>query len=292
MKICEPHLIYTKIMAKKHLDKARKKRDNEFYTRYQDIQFQVESFKDNFAGKTVYCNCDSLHSNFYKYFYDNFSDLKLKRLIVTGLNPKTGEGQKIEYDGVFLRISPHPWDYADKQNLELLNQENLIVCTNPPFSKIRQYLPTVFDSKAQFLIMAPILIFKYKALIPYILADNVFWTTKRQGFWFHRDNGELQRIGSAVFITNLGQRPKHELALVDRNPATYKRFDKFPEWIEIGSIFKIPKSFEGGMGVPINYMFHHDPAAFRLVDIISSGKTFVEGEEKFARVIIKNREFC
>lgn len=40
-------------MAKKHLDKARKKRDDEFYTRYQDIQFQVESLKDSFAGKTV-----------------------------------------------------------------------------------------------------------------------------------------------------------------------------------------------------------------------------------------------
>ena len=276
-------------MTKAHLDNARRNKNDEFYTQYGDIAKQVQQLQSSFIGKTVYCNCDSTHSNFYKYFHDNFTQLGLERLIVTGWNPETGQGEKIEYDGTSLHITtPYPYDYAHPDNLRILKQDNLIVCTNPPFSMLRQYLPTVFDSGAGFLIVANLLIFKYRALIPYVLADDVFWTTNRQGFNFYRGDGTIKRVGLAVFVTNLGQRPAHNLPLVDKTPKEYEIYDDHPNRIETGSIFNIPRTFEGEIGVPIAYMFHHDPKKFRLVNVLPTG-ALVGGKNKFSRVIIQHR---
>jgi len=69
-----------------HLGLARKRKQNSFFTLYRDIEDELKYYdKKIFKNKTVYCNCDTEHSNFYKYFVDHFEDLGLKKLIVTGV---------------------------------------------------------------------------------------------------------------------------------------------------------------------------------------------------------------
>ena len=41
-----------------NLHKAKKARNDEFYTRLPDIENELRHYKDQFKGKTVYCNCD------------------------------------------------------------------------------------------------------------------------------------------------------------------------------------------------------------------------------------------
>lgn len=66
------------------LNGARRKKNDEFYTLYGDIEEAVELYKDYFKGKKVLCNCNnSESSNFYKYFTDHFKELGLKRLTCT-----------------------------------------------------------------------------------------------------------------------------------------------------------------------------------------------------------------
>lgn len=36
-------------------------------------------------GKTIYCNCDTTESEFYKYFVEHFEELGLECLIATGI---------------------------------------------------------------------------------------------------------------------------------------------------------------------------------------------------------------
>ncbi|MHA1146569.1 MAG: adenine-specific methyltransferase EcoRI family protein [Candidatus Helarchaeota archaeon] len=79
-------------MANTGLIKAKKVKNDEFYTRYQDIQKEVEAYlkydSDTFRGKIVYCNCDDPYeSNFFRYFALNFDRLGLKRLITTSYKP-------------------------------------------------------------------------------------------------------------------------------------------------------------------------------------------------------------
>ena len=70
------------------LTAAKKAKQDEFYTRYVDIQKEVEAYlefdPDAFRDKVIYCNCDDpFESNFFKYFAAKFNTLGLKRLIST-----------------------------------------------------------------------------------------------------------------------------------------------------------------------------------------------------------------
>lgn len=87
-------------MAKNgNLHQAKKAKNDEFYTQYEDIEKEMVHYKEQFKGKVVYCNCDNPYeSNFVKYFKDNFKTLGLKKLIATGYNPN-GRGWVMEYEG-------------------------------------------------------------------------------------------------------------------------------------------------------------------------------------------------
>jgi len=72
-------------MGNRSLQAAKIKKNDEFYTKLEDIEAEVNNYKDSFKGKVVYCNCDDPYeSNFFKYFVLNFNRLGLKKLIATG----------------------------------------------------------------------------------------------------------------------------------------------------------------------------------------------------------------
>jgi len=67
---------------------ARNAKNDEFYTRYEDIAREIDAYyeydHDVFRDKTVLCPCDDPEwSNFTRYFATNFQRLGLKKLIST-----------------------------------------------------------------------------------------------------------------------------------------------------------------------------------------------------------------
>lgn len=79
-------------MANENLTKAKRAKNDEFYTQYADIQKEMGAYleydADVFRDKVVYCNCDDpFESNFFRYFVLNFNKLGLKRLITTSYKP-------------------------------------------------------------------------------------------------------------------------------------------------------------------------------------------------------------
>lgn len=66
------------------LSKAKKNKNDEFYTQLIDIESELQYYKKHFKGKVVYCNCDDpFESNFFRFFVLNFNQLGLKSLITT-----------------------------------------------------------------------------------------------------------------------------------------------------------------------------------------------------------------
>lgn len=66
------------------LHAAHRAKNDEFYTELADIEKELQHYKEHFAGKTVYCNCDDPRvSNFFHYFSHQFEILGLKKLIAT-----------------------------------------------------------------------------------------------------------------------------------------------------------------------------------------------------------------
>ena len=51
---------------------------------YDDIETDIEHYKDNLVGKSVYCNTDDpKQSQFWQYFKDNYEELQLNSLLST-----------------------------------------------------------------------------------------------------------------------------------------------------------------------------------------------------------------
>lgn len=79
-------------------DRARKAKQDEFYTQLTDIEREMRYFKQHFKDKTVLCNCDDpFESNFFKYFVLNFNRLGLKKLIATCYYSSPVAGQQLKY---------------------------------------------------------------------------------------------------------------------------------------------------------------------------------------------------
>lgn len=96
-------------MAKSdNLRTARQTKQDEFYTRLEDIEKELTHYKKDFCGKTVFCNCDDpFESNFFKFFAMNFNFWGLKKLICT-----------------CYAASPVAWE-----QLSLLDNANVVVKT-------------------------------------------------------------------------------------------------------------------------------------------------------------------
>ena len=75
-------------MSNEKLTKAKKAKNDEFYTQYTDIQREINAYleydPDVFRNKTVLLPCDDPEwSNFTKFFAQNFENFGLKKLIST-----------------------------------------------------------------------------------------------------------------------------------------------------------------------------------------------------------------
>ncbi len=81
-------------MANESLVAAKKRKNDEFYTQYQDIEREMNAYLDYdpnvFRDKTILLPCDDPEwSNFTKYFAQNFLKLGLKKLISTSFAPNS-----------------------------------------------------------------------------------------------------------------------------------------------------------------------------------------------------------
>ena len=191
------------------LSKARDAKKDEFYTSYEVIQAEIRHYQDNFAGRTVLCNCDDpFESNFCRFFLKNFNRLHLRRLICTSYYTSPVLGQQLVLPE-FSEESPCGWvidlsevplageptdreieallhsrkygvrrlqgdgDFRSGECLAYLEQADIVV-TNPPFSLFREYVAQLMEYGKQFLIIGNVNAITYKEIFP-LLKDNRLW---------------------------------------------------------------------------------------------------------------------
>lgn len=64
-------------MQNKSLSKAKKVKNDEFYTYLSDIEKELSHYPNYFENATIFCNCDDPEeSEFWKYFKLNFDELR------------------------------------------------------------------------------------------------------------------------------------------------------------------------------------------------------------------------
>ena len=130
-----------------NLHKARKAKNDEFYTRYEDIENEVQHYADELKGQWIYCPCDDYEwSNFVKYFKDNFNRFQLKRLTATHIHMDGTPSERYDYDGVNETITmlTGNGDFRSEECTKIKNDADIVI-TNPPFSLFRQFINWLKD---------------------------------------------------------------------------------------------------------------------------------------------------
>lgn len=278
------------------LNGAKNAKKDEFYTQLVDIENEVKHYRRHFRGATVLCNCDDPEcSNFYFYFRDNFEFLGLKKLISTCYRNQDwfqfseGKDEKAVcciYTGKDSpperRILEQGGSFRSEECIAFLKEAD-IVCTNPPFSKFRDYMELLFRYQKQFLIIGNVSAITSKEIFPHF-KRNELWL----GASIHSGDREFMipddypldaassridekgrkfiRVKGVRWFTNLDYKERHE------DIPLYRRYtpEDFPKIVNYDAIFiskteEIPCDYNGEMGVPITFMDRYNPAQFEIV---------------------------
>lgn len=107
------------MFTRHRLSVAHSSKNDEFYTLYTDVKFELDHYLDQFKGKTIYCPCDTEDSAFVKYFSELKANGLIEDLVYTSLQ-----------DGV---------DFLSEAAVEIYRRADIVV-TNSPFSLFRQFI--------------------------------------------------------------------------------------------------------------------------------------------------------
>ena len=247
-----------------NLNKAKKAKNDEFYTLYSDVEKELAHYQQHFKGKIVYCNCDNPEwSAFWRYFHINFSAMGLKKLIATYKGTPT---YKMEYTGgVGLRTPlKDDGDFRSQECLDILKAADIVV-TNPPFSLFREYVAQLMEYGKKFIIIGSKNAITYKEFFP-LLKDNKVWIGYNSVNDFQQPDGSFKKFGNIGWFTNLGIKKRHEKIVLRKKytPEEYPTYDNY-EAINVNKTAEIPSDYDGVMGVPISFLDKYNPNQFEIV---------------------------
>jgi hypothetical protein len=283
------------------LQKAKKINNDEFYTKYEDVEKELPMYNKNiWKNKVVFCNCDdkSNTSAFALYFLQNFNELGLKKLICThysgpvDLFNQGTKGYVFTKDG-FHEIKEYPKGYTgsfhDPLSLKILKEEADIVCTNPPFSKAIEYWDTIIKSGKKFIIISNIANPITKAFIPYF-KDNKVWAGYNRVDYFLNPKKQLTEA-SAHWYTNIPikNRPKYKhlkIVPLKEIPEKHKKYDD-SEILLVDNCY-IPNDYKKPFAVSARPILNGLlEKGYKIIEKNWSYIAFVNGKQCFRRVLVQ-----
>lgn len=276
-------------MAKNYdLISAKNKKNDEFYTTFDDISTELAHYKEHFRNKAVLCNCDNpTMSAFWEYFHINFSKLGLRKLIATYYDTDKVT-YKTEYDGgndSDIKVGTKTplkgnGDFRSKECIEILKESDIIV-TNPPFSLFREYVAQLIEYGKKFVIVGNQNAITYKEIFP-LLKENKIWLgfkfgdmafrvpdyyeARKTRYWQDDTGQKWRSLGNACWYTNLDISKRHEKLDLYKEyvSADYPKYDNY-DAINVDKVKEIPTDYYGEMGVPITFMDKFNPEQFEIV---------------------------
>lgn len=270
-----------------NLRKAAKAKNDEFYTRIEDIQEELYHYQDQFENKTVYLNCDNPEeSKFWLFFKLQFDILNIKRLICTHYDTTNStwmqelirnENGTIEERRTELNGNG---DFRSPECIALLDECDIVV-TNPPFSLFKEFVPLMIEHGKKFLVIGNMQAITYKAIFPFI-KNGQLWA----GYQFNKtmefimpDSYELKGkayidedgkkhgfVMATCWFTNLEVAHRHDPLQLrcHYSPEKYPEYDNY-DAIHVKFTKDIPGDYYGKMGVPISFLKDYCPDQFEIL---------------------------
>ena len=312
------------------LQKAKKLKSDEFYTQLSDIERELQYYKEHFYNKIVYCNCDDPQtSNFFKYFFSNFKELGLKKLIaacykeqvIDLFNTETNSnGFFYEYTGnkeekpnasnvIYFRGDG---DFRSQESINLLKQSDIVV-TNPPFSLFREYVAQLIKYDKKFLIIGNINAITYKEIFK-LIKDNKAWLGINLGrgisgfivpehYELYGTETRIDNSGNRIispnnclWLTNLETFQRNEDIILTKkdigHEKEYPRYDNC-NGINVNKTQDIPMDYAGLMGVPITFLHKFNPNQFEIIKFRKGDDDkdlSINGKCPYFRILIRSKQ--
>ena len=311
----------------KILNKARSTKNDEFYTRYEDIEKELQHYEEHFIGKCVLCNCnDVIYKNFARFFYRNFKKLGLIKLVCTGYKVDGEHGKVCSYDGKewTIKMLKGDGDFRSDECIELFKEADIVV-TNPPFSLFRDFFNILIKYNKEFLIIGNGNAITYKEVFPYIMENKVWLGITMRGCQqsifivdenYNDSNtkvrecdGEMKYstiVNSSAWFTNLEHNEHYKKLDINKTyiSENYPKYDNY-DAINVNKVCDIPCDYEGVMGVPISFLGKYSPTQFEILDardialnpkqknkdsfLIKDADSSINGKPVYARICIRKR---
>ena len=295
--------------AKDILQKAQKTKNDEFYTRYEDVEKELSLYdKSIWKDKVVLCNCDDAvdtddrkSSAFALYFINNFTTLELKKLICIhyggGIDLFNQGSKGYIYIYIYTKdglegVKEYPKNYDGSfdhpLSIKILNEDADIVCTNQPFSRAADYWNVTIKSEKKFIIISNITNIVTNSFIPYFYNNQV-WAGYNEIDWYLNPKKELTRA-AGFWYTNIpiNDRPRYkQLKIVPLKdiPEKYKKYD------DTGTLLVdncyIPNNYKHPFAVStrpiLNGLLEKGYKLFEDKEYYP----YLNGNKKFARVLVQ-----
>lgn len=295
------------VTRKTLLDKAMRVKDDEFYTRMEDVEKELSMYPAKiWKDKVVFCNCDDAigvkrdytdSSAFALYFLKHFLRLKLKKLICTHYGGKVDlfnagtKGYIFTKEGASEIIeTPKGYNggFEEELSLQILNKQTDIVCTNPPFSRAADYWKVLIASKKKFIIISNITNCITPSFIPYF-ANKKAWAGYTRVDWYLNPK-RIPVRAAGHFFTNfpIKDRPAiKRLKFVPLNeiPDVYQQYDDSGTLLVDKSY--IPNDYDRPFAVSTRQILNGVLECGYSIVLKAQYFPYIEGKKKFARVLIQ-----
>ena len=249
--------------------------NDEYYTYYRDVSIICDMTRNSWEHKIIYLPFDSFNSNFYKYFKNELKKKTIKRLI----NKTLIDGKEVIYE-FELPIALN--------NMEVLNLDDLMVISNPPFSTLSNILQTymgdMLTPKIDFILVAPMTFNDRKVLLKNI--KKIYFLDYDVKKFFNNEADNL--IVQCNVITTIPQ--PSQLHYIDRpnaNPYEYLN-DYTKGYINIPTYSKklgLDTTINEPIAITVN-MVKWIYLDYDILDILSEGQNAETNEPLFKRILI------
>ena len=275
-----------------NLKKAKKNKNDEFYTQLNDIENEMKYYKNYFKNKIIFCNCDDPEfSNFWQYFSLNFEHLELKKLISTHFEKNkpsykleickdiNGDGKINQLDTIKTDLKQNG-DFRSSEAIEILKEVDIVI-TNPPFSLFREYVAQLIEYDKKFILIGNMNAITYKEIFKLIKNNKLWLGVSPRSMNFKLSDNSIKGV-NACWYTNLEHFKRNEKLILYKtykgNESYYPYYDNY-DAINVNKIKDIPLDFEGIMGVPITFLDKYNPKQFEIIGLGNSRDNFIPNKD-------------
>lgn len=289
---------------------AKRIKNDEFYTRYEDIEAEVMKYRKYFKDKIIYLPCDDpaeKKSEFWSFFVNNFDAFGLKKIIATHYDENsraykiwidgdtTGDGFVDDGDAMQEFLNGNG-DFRSPECIEIMRESDIVI-TNPPFSLFREFVDTLMKTKKKFLIIGNQNAFTYKEIFK-LIRENKIWTGYNMVKKFYQPDRSIKEFGNVCWFTNMETSKRNEEFIFTKtyNTIDYPKYDNY-DAIEVSKVVNIPKDYYETMGVPITFLDKYNPNQFEILgdsryhdgSDVANDINFINGKGLYRRILIRRK---